>query len=93
MINVLVVSRLRERMNPDDRAFAQKLLRVILASPQLQTSIGMSLHSLSTFLFTSFQKAQAICPRTVTALLQNEQFKTGCIQEIAKTFDQNQVTT
>ena len=38
-----------------------------------------------------FQIAQAICPRTVTALLQNEQFKTGCIQQVARTFEQNQV--
>ena len=35
--------------------------------------------------------AQAICPKAVTALLQNESFKSGCIQQVARTFEQNQV--
>ena len=56
MINVRVVSRLRERMNLDDRAFAQKLLRVILASPQLQNSIGISFISYLNFIEIRFWK-------------------------------------
>jgi len=45
--------------------------------------------------FTTFNNfnvaAQAICPKAVTALLQNENFKSGCIQQVARTFEQNQV--
>ena len=78
-------------MNQDDRAFGQQLLRVILANPQLQTAIGLYLPLYYSFDPPNQHKAQAICPRAVTALLQNEQFKSGCIQQVARTFEQNQV--
>jgi len=35
------LSRFRERMNQDDRAFGQQLLRVVLANPQLQNALGL----------------------------------------------------
>ena len=85
------LSRFRDRMNQDDKAFGQQLLRVILANPQLQTAIGLYLPLSCCFHPPKQYTAQAICPRAVTALLQNEQFKTGCIQQVALTFEQNQV--
>jgi len=76
-------------MNQDDKALGQQLLRVILGNPQLQTAIGLSLSLFA--VWPNNNSAQAICPKAVTAILQNEQFKSGCIQQVARTFDQNQV--
>jgi len=78
-------------MNQDDKAFGQQLLRVILGNPQLQSAIGLYMPLVNCVDVRKKNAAQAICPRAVTALLQNEQFKSGCIQQVARTFEQNQV--